>query len=60
MLVLGLNFFALSSDYRKSQLDEFYYLNTLLKISYQDFMVMPIFVRKYLLDKWIEENKKDN
>ena len=29
------------------------------KITYQDFERMPIFVRKYLLDKWIEENKKD-
>ena len=59
MLGLGSNFFALSSDYRKSQIDEFYYLNNLMKITYQDFIQMPIFVRKYLLDKWIEENKKD-
>jgi len=59
MLGLGLISFALSSDYRKGQIDEFYYLNTLMKITYQDFEKMPIFVRKYLLDKWIEENKKD-
>jgi hypothetical protein len=58
MLVLGLISFALSSDYRKGQLDEFYYLSTLLKVSWSDFEKMPIFVRKYLLDKWIEENKK--
>lgn len=56
---LGWTFFALSSNYRKGQLDEFYYLNTLMKITYQDFLTMPLFVRKYLLDKWIEENKKD-
>jgi hypothetical protein len=59
MLVLGSTFFALSSDYRKGQLDEFYYLNTLMKITYQDFLQMPLFVRKYLLDKWIESNAKD-
>ena len=59
MLDLGLTFFALSSDYRKIQIDEFYYLTTLMKISYQDFERMPLFVRKYLLDKWIEDNKKD-
>ena len=59
MWVSGSTFFVLSSDYRKSQLDEFYYLNTLLKISYQDFLIMPLFARKYLLDKWIEDNKKD-
>jgi hypothetical protein len=59
MLVLGPTFFDLSSEYRKSQIDEFYYLTTLLKISYQDFERMPIFVRKYLLNKWIEDNQKD-
>jgi hypothetical protein len=58
MLVLGLISFALSSDYRKGQLDEFYYLSTLLKVSWTDFEKMPIFVRKYLLDKWIQENQK--
>ena len=56
---LGLTFFVLSSDYRKGQLDEFFYLNTLLKITYQDFERMPIFMRKYLLDKWVETNKGD-
>jgi hypothetical protein len=59
MLVLGLTFFALSSDYRKGQLDEFYYLSTLMNISYADFLQMPIFTRKYLLDKWVEINNKD-
>jgi len=56
---LGLSFFVLSSDYRKGQLDEFYYLNTLMSITYKDFQEMPLFVRKYLLDKWIEEHSKD-
>jgi len=59
MLVLGPTFFVLSSDYRKGQIDEFYYLAALLNVSYSDFLQMPIFVRKYLLDKWIEVNKKD-
>ena len=59
MLVLGLNFFVLSSDYRKGQADEFYYLKKLLNVSYQDFLQMPLFLRQYLLDKWIEDNKKD-
>jgi hypothetical protein len=59
MLGLGWTFFALSSDYRKGQIDEFYYLKTLLNISYSDFLIMPLFVRKYLLDKWVELNRKD-
>lgn len=58
MLVLGLNFFVLSSDYRKGQADEFFYLNKLLGISYSDFISMPLYLRKYLLDKWLEDNKK--
>jgi hypothetical protein len=53
-----LTFFALSSDYRKGQLDEFYYLSSLLHVGWSEFEKMPIFIRKYLLDKWIEEHKK--
>ena len=59
MWASGQTFFVLSSDYRKGQIDEFFYLNTLLKITYQDFLQMPIFIRKYLLDKWVETNKKE-
>jgi hypothetical protein len=28
-----------------------------MKVTYSDFEKMPIFVRKYLLEKWIEDNK---
>ena len=59
MLVSGWTFFVLSSDYRKSQIDEFYYLTKLLNISYSDFLNMPIFYRKYILDKWVKENVRD-
>jgi hypothetical protein len=59
MWVLGWTFFALSSEYRKGQIDEFYYLSTLFHVSWSDFEKMPLFVRKYLLDKWYELNKKD-
>ena len=59
MLVLGSTFFVLSSDYRKGQIDEFYYLNTLMKVTWSDFERMPLFVRKYLMNKWIEMNSKD-
>lgn len=55
MLGSGLSFFALSSEHRQTQLDEFYYLAKLLSISWSDFAKMPIFYRKYLLNKWIEE-----
>lgn len=53
----GVEFFALSSEHRQSQLDEFYYMTKLLNVSWSDFISMPIFYRKYLLNKWIEENQ---
>jgi hypothetical protein len=59
MLVSGLTFFVLSSDYRVGQINEFYYLAKLLNVSYSDFLKMPVFFRKYLLDKWVKENTKD-
>lgn len=59
MSALGLISFALSSEYRKGQLDEFYYLSKLFNIGWKDFNEMPIFARKYILDKYIEETKKD-
>jgi hypothetical protein len=59
MLVSGWTFFVLSSDYRKGQIDEFYYLTKLLNISYSDFLNIPIFYRKYILDKWVKENVRD-
>jgi hypothetical protein len=58
MLGLGLNFFALSSEHRQTQLDEFYYLAKLIHLGWGEFLSMPIFYRKYLLNKWIEENQK--
>jgi hypothetical protein len=30
-----------------------------MNVSYHDFLNMPLFMRKYLLDKWVEEHKKD-
>jgi hypothetical protein len=34
-------------------------LTKLLNVSYSDFLKMPVFFRKYLLDKWVKENTKD-
>jgi hypothetical protein len=55
---LGLTFFALSSEYRVSQSTEFYYLKKYLNVSYSEFLIMPIFLRKFILNKWVEENEK--
>jgi hypothetical protein len=58
MLLLGWNFFGLSSEFKKYQLDEFYYLVKYGKFSYSDLMVMPIFERKYFMDKLHKEYEK--
>jgi hypothetical protein len=56
MLVLGLNFFALSSEYGKYLIDEYYVLAKILRMSYSDFMVIPTYKRKYLINRIIKDN----
>jgi hypothetical protein len=56
MYPLGLSFFALSSDYVKYLIDEFYILARFLRMSYTDYLNIPTYIRKYLIDKIIEDN----
>ena len=58
MLLLGWSFFALSSDYQKTLLDEIFYLVKYGKFSYGDITQMPTFERKYFINKLIEDNQK--
>jgi len=51
----GQSFFVLSSNYKKVMLDEFYYLSKHVNMSYTDMMNMPIFERKYFVNKLSEE-----
>jgi len=53
---LGLSFFALSSNYVKYLIDEFYILARFLRMSYTDYLNIPTYIRKYLIDKIIEDN----
>jgi len=57
-LILDRSFFVLSSEYRKSSLDEYYYLAKYLNLDYSSYLSMPIFIRRYLIDKLIEEYTK--
>jgi len=50
---LGLSFFALSSDYKRYLLDEFYYL-VKEGFSYSDIQIMPTYQRKYFIGKILE------
>jgi hypothetical protein len=58
VLLLGRSFFVLSSEYKKNQLDEFYYLIKYGGFSYRDLLIMPIFERRYFVDKFIEDTSK--
>jgi hypothetical protein len=53
MSILGWNFFALSSVYKKVLLDEIFYL-VKQGFNYSDLMIMPTYERKYFLGKVIE------
>ena len=56
MLRLGLSFFALSSEYRQYLIDEYFLLSEVLGTGYADYLNMPTYVRKYLVNKIIEVN----
>jgi hypothetical protein len=55
---LGWSFFGLSSEYSKFILDEYYLLAKILRTSYSDYLKMPTYVRRYLVDKIIEDSQK--
>ena len=58
MLLSGLSFFDLSSDYKKIQLDEIYYLSKHANFAYSDMLNMPVFERKYFINKIVEDFDK--
>jgi len=60
MSLSGRSFFDLSSDYKKSQLDEIYYLCKLANFSYSDIIFMPVFERKYFINKIVEDVDRRN
>jgi hypothetical protein len=49
----GLNFFALSTDYSKGQLDEILFL-VKRGFSYSDVLRMPIYIRRYYINYMLE------
>jgi len=59
MSILGWNFFGLSSEFKSHQLDEIYYLVKHGNFTYSDIMSMPIYERKYFIDKIIKEYQKE-
>ena len=55
MSLSGRSFFDLSSEYKRVQLDEFYFLGKHVNFSYGDMLIMPVFERKYFINKIIED-----
>lgn len=60
MSLSGRSFFDLSSEYKKNQLDEIYYLSKHANFSYSDILIMPVYERKYFINKLVEEFDKRN
>jgi len=58
--LLGLSFFVLSSNYKKTMLEEIYYLCRHVNMTYTDCMSMPTFERKFFVNMLIEEFNKKN
>ena len=58
ILDLGYNFFAISTDYRKGQLNEILFL-VYRGFSYSDVIGMPIYIRRYLIQH-IQEIESKN
>lgn len=54
------SFFVLSTDYKSTLLQEIYYLSKFLHFTYMDYMSMPVFERKFLLNMLVEEKEKEN
>jgi len=57
---LGWSFFALSSSYRETQSWEYYVCSKHIGVSYTDFLQMPVYLRRFLIDKLVKENSPEN
>jgi len=55
MFLLALAFFGLNSDYRNYVLDEVYYMVKHVNFERDDVLKMPIFERRYHLQKYVAE-----
>jgi len=52
---LGWSFFGLSSNYRETQSWEYYVCTKHLNVSYTDFLSMPVYLRRYIIDQFVKE-----
>ena len=57
---LGWSFFGLSSNHKQFLIEEYYFLARFIRLSYTEFHIMPTYMRKYLIDRIIEDNTPKN
>lgn len=53
---MGWSFFGLSSNYRQILIEEFYFINRFITLSFDDFNKIPTFQRKYMINRIIDDN----
>ena len=55
MYPLGWTFFALSSDYSKYLIEEFYLMYKTLRTQYSEFLTIHTYIRKYIVGRIIDD-----
>ena len=55
----GWSFFGLSSEYSKTLIDEYIFLGKMVHTSYSDYLKMPTYFRKYVIDKLIDTKNQE-
>jgi hypothetical protein len=55
-ITFGVEFFGLSSNHKQLLIEEYYFLARFIRLSYTEFHIMPTYMRKYLIDRIIEDN----
>jgi hypothetical protein len=58
MLLLGWNFFDLSSNSKKSLMNEIFFLIRYGNFTYSDCLIIPTYERKYFIDKVMQSYEK--
>lgn len=54
-------YFDLTAEYMNSVYEQIYYMKTYMSWSFEEIYMLPITLRNWFYDKWLEDNtKKDN
>ena len=59
MFLLQVSFFGLTPEYRGHSMEEFYVLIKHLNFSYSDVYMLPVWKRRWFLDKFLSDLEKE-